>query len=98
MCLCIPARDEVREVGAALASWLSQDHPHLRIVGVDDGSTDGTTEVLAALAAAHPDRLVVLRNDHLPSGWLGKNHALHLAQAHPWAQAAEWLLLADADV
>jgi glycosyltransferase involved in cell wall biosynthesis len=97
VCLLVPARDEVREVGAALRSWLAQDHPFLRIVVVDDGSTDGTSEVLAALQAEHPDRLAVLRNDHLPEGWLGKNHALHLAQAHPWAQAA-WLLFADADV
>jgi len=30
--LCIPARDEEREVGRALDSWLAQDHPDLRIV------------------------------------------------------------------
>ncbi len=97
VCLLIPARDEVREVGAALSSWLAQDHTKLRIVVVDDGSTDGTTEVLAELQREHRDRLTVLRNDHLPAGWLGKNHALHLAQSHPWAQAP-WLLFADADV
>ncbi len=98
VCLLIPARDEVREIHAAVSSWLAQDHAPLRIIVVDDGSTDGTSEVLQALASEHPQRLVVLRNDHLPAGWLGKNHALHLAQAHPWAQAATWLLLADADV
>ncbi|HJV21083.1 MAG TPA: glycosyltransferase family 2 protein [Holophagaceae bacterium] len=98
VCLLIPARDEGREIFAAVSSWLAQDHGPLRLVVVDDGSTDATPEVLRTLAAAHPDRLAVLRNDHLPEGWLGKNHALHLAQAHPWARAAAWLLLADADV
>jgi glycosyltransferase involved in cell wall biosynthesis len=97
VCLLVPARNEVREVEKALQSWLAQDHRTLRIVVVDDGSTDGTTEILEALQAAHPERLALIRNDHLPPGWLGKNHALHLAQAHPWAQT-EWLLFADADV
>jgi glycosyltransferase involved in cell wall biosynthesis len=97
VCLLIPARDEVREVRGALSSWLTQDHAKLRIVVVDDGSTDGTTDVLAELQRDHGDRLTVIRNDHLPSGWLGKNHALHLAQSHPWAQTP-WLLFADADV
>ncbi len=98
VCLLIPARDEVREIRAAVSSWVAQDHGPLRVVVVDDGSTDGTTDVLRALEAAHPDRLAVLRNEHLPPGWLGKNHAMHLAQAHPWAREATWLLLADADV
>ncbi len=98
VCLLVPARDEVREVGASLDGWLAQDHAALRLVVVDDGSIDGTTEVLARLAGRHPGRLAVLRNDHLPPGWLGKNHAMHLAQAHPWARKAQWLLLADADV
>ena len=98
VCLCIPARNEVREVGAALDAWLASDHPGLRIVVVDDGSTDGTSEVLALRAAAHAGRLTVRRVDALPAGWLGKNHALHLAASLPEAREAEWLLFADADV
>lgn len=65
---------------------------------VDDGSRDATPDLLALRAAAHPERLRVLRNDDLPEGWLGKNHALHLASSQPEALAASWLLFADADV
>ncbi|MEO6323904.1 MAG: glycosyltransferase family A protein [Thermoanaerobaculia bacterium] len=98
VCLCIPARNEAREIGPALDSWLAQDHPSLVILVVDDGSTDETPALLAARAAAHPERLRVLRNDYLPPGWLGKNHALHLATQQPEARAAEWILFVDADV
>lgn len=98
VCLCIPARNEALEIGPALDSWLAQDYPALRVVVVDDGSTDGTSELLAARAAMNPERLRVIRNDHLPEGWLGKNHALHLASGQPDARTADWLLLVDADV
>ena len=98
ICLCIPVRDEARELPAALDSWLAQDYPRLRILVVDDGSTDGSTELLRAREAVRPDRLRVLRNDHLPPGWLGKNHALDLASRQPEAQSADWLLFADGDV
>jgi hypothetical protein len=98
VCLCIPVRDEAVELPAALASWLAQDYPALCILAVDDGSTDGSTALLRSCEAARPDRLRVLRNDHLPPGWLGKNHALDLAAAQPEAQTADWLLFVDADV
>lgn len=98
VCLCIPVRNEARELPAALDSWLDQDQPGLRIVVVDDGSTDGSSETLRTREASRPDRLRVVRNDHLPPGWLGKNHALHLASEQPEARSAEWLLFADGDV
>jgi hypothetical protein len=98
VCLCIPVRNEALEVGAALASWLAQTYPRLQILVVDDGSTDGSTELLLQRQAQHPERLRVLRNNHLPPGWLGKNHALDLASRQPEAQGADWLLFADGDV
>lgn len=98
ICLCIPARNEAAELGPALDSWLAQDLPDLRIVVVDDGSTDATPQILSERAARHPGRLAVLRNDELPPGWLGKNHALHLATATPQARSADGLLFVDADV
>jgi hypothetical protein len=98
ICLCIPVRDEQQEVGAALDSWLAQDYPGLRIVLVDDGSRDATPAILAPRAAARPDRLRVLRNETLPPGWLGKNHALDLASRQPESLSADWLLFSDGDV
>jgi GT2 family glycosyltransferase len=102
VCLCMPARDEAASLEPALRSWMAQDHPDLSLVVVDDGSTDGTPGILAALAdpAQTPGaaRLRVLRNEGLPPGWLGKNHALHLASRTEEALGAEWLLFVDADV
>ncbi len=98
VCLCIPARDEAAEIRRAVESWIAQDHAALKILVIDDGSRDGTTGILAELAAAHPARLRVIRNDTLPAGWLGKNHALDLASRQPEALEAPWLLFADADV
>lgn len=46
----IPARDEVEHIGACVEAVLAQDHPALEVVVLDDGSTDGTTQVLAELA------------------------------------------------
>ncbi len=98
VCLCIPVRDEVQELALALDSWLAQDYPVFHILVVDDGSTDGSSEILRQREAAHPDRLRVLRNDHLPAGWLGKNHAMDLASRQPEAGGVDWLLFADGDV
>lgn len=98
VCLCMPVRNEVLEVGTALDSWLQQDLGSLFIVVVDDGSSDGSMELLQARARAFPHRLQVIRNEGLPPGWLGKNHALHLAVQQSQAQAAEWLLFADGDI
>jgi len=69
--------------------------PQVRVI--DDGSTDGTAELVAALVekgAAGQPRLTLRPAGPLPAGWRGKLHAL-------WVGASDagtpWLLLTDAD-
>ncbi len=82
------ACDYERYVGDAVRSVLGQHYPHLEHVVVDDGSRDGTADVVAALAATDP-RLRLVRG---PNG--GQTAALNRA----WALArGEVVLFLDAD-
>lgn len=89
-----PARNEARALPGAARGWRDLDYPDVTVTLVDDRSTDATGEIAAGLAREWP-ALRVLRVDELPPGWLGKNHANHLAAA---SATGEWLLFTDADV
>jgi len=92
--LVFAARDEEEKLPAALATLAALDYPYLEIIGVDDRSQDATGRILDDFAAGHPRFRAVHVND-LPSGWLGKPHALQRAYE---ASTGEWLLFTDADV
>jgi hypothetical protein len=90
----VPCRNEARGVEAAIRSLLAQDLPGLRVVAVDDRSTDATGALLDRLAAAD-GRLEVVHVTALPPGWVGKNHACALGAARA---TSEWILFTDGDV
>lgn len=93
--IVVPARDEAANIERCLRAALAVRWAGpLEVVVVDDRSTDGTGAILARLAAADARVKVVAGRDP-PPGWLGKPHALHVAQA---AAAGDWLLFIDADV
>lgn len=92
--LIFAARDEEEKLPAALATLAALDYPHIEIITVDDRSRDATGRILDEFAAAHP-RLRVVHVTELPSGWLGKPHALQKAYE---TSRGEWLLFTDADV
>lgn len=55
--------DSAGDVVGCLDALLAQTHP-LRVVVVDNGSTDGTVALVAQVAERHPDRVRLLRNEH----------------------------------
>jgi hopene-associated glycosyltransferase HpnB len=95
----VPARNEADVVAACVTSLLMQSIP-IRVVLVDDNSTDGTANVArgAALAAGEEDKLTVLSGSPLPPGWSGKLWAVHQGVTEANEFAPDYLLLTDADI
>jgi chlorobactene glucosyltransferase len=93
----VPARDEASNVGPCLTSVLAQSYPRdrLRLIMVDDQSTDATAAIARSLARGDP-RLVVLASPPLPQNWMGKPHACQIGYSLV-AGETEWLCFLDAD-
>jgi chlorobactene glucosyltransferase len=108
--VCIPARNEERNIRTCVEAVLAQDYPNLEIIVLDDRSRDKTSEILRSLVMESgsllPDRqehtltgtrapgLHILNGSNLPPGWAGKPHALYQAAA---AAHGDWLCFIDAD-
>ncbi|KAF0842464.1 glycosyltransferase family 2 protein [Nocardia caishijiensis] len=94
--VCVPARDEAGRLPDLITDLRAQTGvPRLRVLILDDASTDGTYE--AALAAiAGDERFTVLRSAAHPApGWTGKAAACARLAARTDAAA---LVFVDADV
>ncbi|MGY1697253.1 glycosyltransferase family 2 protein [Geodermatophilus sp. SYSU D00814] len=91
----VPVRDEEAQVGGCLAAVLaSRGVPDLRVVVVDDGSTDGTADVVRGTG---DPRVRLVSAGAVPEGWLGKPHACWVgAQTAP--RDGGYLVFVDADV
>ncbi len=90
----IPARDEVDQIEHCVRAVLKGGVPLHEIIVCDDGSTDGTTELLARLQS-ELSLLRVISGVTMPEGWVGKVHAMHQLAA---AATGDLLLFVDADV
>ena len=98
----VPARNESAGIAATLRSLLAAEGVDLQILAVNDRSSDQTgaimeslSESLASEGGAPGKTLQILHINELPSGWLGKTHAMALAAQHA---TGEWLLFTDGDV
>lgn len=89
----LAAHDEAPRIGAAVRSALSQDHPRLELLVVDDRSSDGTAEA-ARRAAGRDPRVRIFRATERPPGWQGPLHAQALGAE---ASRGEWLFFLSAD-
>jgi GT2 family glycosyltransferase len=81
-------------VGQAVRSALAQDYPAelVHVVVVDDGSTDATAAVVAAIADEHPGRVTLIRQENR-----GSVGAVSRAAAAAEAAGADLLAILDAD-
>ncbi|MGB8594705.1 MAG: glycosyltransferase family 2 protein [Candidatus Sulfotelmatobacter sp.] len=108
--IIVPARNEADDIEQSLARLLELDYDNYEVIAVNDRSTDRTGEIMERVAAdfrllsphfsqrtremGHPI-LRVIHHQELPTGWLGKTHAMWTATN---AANGDWLLFTDADV
>lgn len=92
--IIVPARNEAVNISVCLASLLNSEYPNYEIIVVDDGSRDGTGDIVRILADHSDGRVQLVEGEPLPAGWLGK----------PWAcwqgsryASGDVLLFTDAD-
>ena len=92
--IVVAVRNEERHLQAAITSLLHLNYPHYELIVVDDRSEDATPAILERLAGDFP-QVKSLRIDVLPTGWLGKNHALWQGSC---CARGELLLFTDGDI
>ncbi|MBN2744089.1 MAG: glycosyltransferase [Marinilabiliaceae bacterium] len=90
----IPARNEQANIGRLLDSLLRLRQANIEVLVYDDQSTDATAAIVQSYER-RDKRVRLLPGDHLPEGWMGKNHACHQLSTQA---SGRWLLFLDADV
>lgn len=91
----LPVRDEAHRVGACLSSVLAQRGvTHLEVIVLDDGSADGTADLVRAIVAGDA-RVTVVAGAEPPHGWYGKTYACHQLATRA---TGDILVFVDADV
>ena len=93
--IIVPARNEEESIEQALLRLEALDYDNYQIIAIDDRSTDRTGEIMDTLASASSGKLKIVHVRNLPSGWIGKVHAMWSAAREA---TADWLLFTDADV
>ena len=94
----IPARNEEDVIARAVTSLLAQTNVDLRIVIVDDNSTDTTTEVSRQAGANAAERVTIITGKPLLAGWSGKLWAVQQGIEDAQQFRPDYLLLTDADI
>jgi 4-hydroxybenzoate polyprenyltransferase len=93
--IVVPCRNEAARLPATLASLTAQVYDgDLRVLVVDDGSTDGSAAIAASGLAPLGDRARIVSASPKPDGWSGKGWAVASGVR---AATTELVLALDAD-
>ena len=91
--IILPARNEEEFIGKCLESFVKQDYTNYEIIAVDDSSDDDTWKIINEYAKNN-EKVVPVKADPKPEGWMGKNWACIEGFKHA---AGDLLLFTDAD-
>ncbi len=89
----IPVRDESASLETTADRLRQQQDVDLEMIFVNDRSVDGTGAILDRLRNDDAN-IRVIHIEHLPDGWIGKCHALHVGTKQA---RGEWILFVDGD-
>ena len=91
--IILPARNEENFIGKCLESFVQQDYPNYEIIAVDDSSDDNTWKIIEKYAKSS-EKVVPVKAESKPDGWMGKNWACIEGFKHA---SGDLLLFTDAD-
>lgn len=92
--IVIAACNEELTIKDSLKTISQQKYADIEIIAVNDRSNDNTEKIIDELSAID-SRIKSVHIESLPSGWLGKVHALHKGVS---SATGEWILFTDADI
>jgi len=96
--LIVPARNEAHRIRNCIKSLKAQKYKKMKVIIVDDFSTDDTVNVsMATIGADKRFKMLNLKSicQEKPDGWNGKSYALQQGSLHT---RSKWLVFIDADV
>lgn len=93
----VPAHNEEAHIRDTVEQIAHQNYPRLRLIVVDDQSTDRTAAILNDLTSSGqlPHPCQVVHGEARPDGWVGKTWAVHQGVKR---SEADWLWFVDADM
>ncbi|MDD3119647.1 MAG: glycosyltransferase [Victivallales bacterium] len=92
--LVVPCYNEEKRLpGAEIDAFVRQEEGRLKIMLINDGSSDATGRVITALAAANPDIIAINRSDNI-----GKAETVRDGIMAAVREPCEWVGFWDADM
>ena len=98
ICVIIPARNEEKIISETLNSIIQQGLNNIRILIINDNSTDKTHSVASNLLKKKKIKHQIVKGKKLPNGWSGKVWALKQAVDILKYKQIEYYLFLDSDI